>query len=87
MITIYRKDNGKPVSIDHLIDAKEAVAGGFYTFTAPEKKAPKPIVKKVEPKVEPKLIVKKAEFKPIPKVESKPIVKAEVTKSLKRPRK
>ena len=85
MITIYRKDNGKPVNIDHLIDAKEAVAGGFYTFTAPapEKKVLKPIVKKAEPK----LIVKKAEPKPIPKVESKPIVKAEVTKSLKRPRK
>jgi hypothetical protein len=51
-----------------MIDAKESVANGSYTFTAPVKEEPKPIV---EP------VVKKVKPAPIKKVE-KPIVKGSI---------
>jgi len=65
--TIYRKDNGKPVIFAHIIDAKESVQNGFYTWEC-EVKQPKeeivPVVKeekeivipkKIEPVVEEKV--------------------------------
>ena len=69
MTIIYEAKTGKPHTVEHMIDAREAVANGSYTFTLPEKEEPKvvepkPIAKKVEPvtkKEEPKSIVKKVD--------------------------
>ena len=66
MIVIYEAKSGKPHSVEHMIDAREAVNNGSYTFNPPVKEEPKvvkakPIAKKVAPvikKEEPKSAVK-----------------------------
>ena len=75
MVTIYEVKTGKPVNMQYMIDAKESVANGFYTFTPPTKEEDKPakkVVKKVEPvekveepvKEKPKKVAPKRVFKP-----------------------
>lgn len=63
MITIYEVKTGKPHSVEYIIDAKESVANGFYTFTPPAPKEEK--VAPVVPKV----------VKPIPVKVPKPLTK------------
>jgi hypothetical protein len=38
MVTIYEVATGKPYNVEHIVDAKESVANGFYTFSPPVKK-------------------------------------------------
>lgn len=65
-VTIYERETGKPVTFAYMIDAKESVAGGYYTWNAP----PKPIAKPVPP-VEEKVAVEPA---PMENVKSDPAV-------------
>ena len=77
MPTIYEVKTGKAVPVEHMIDAKEAVANGSYTFSAPapvEEKKPEP---KPEPKPKPviKTSPKKPKFTKEIKILKKPIRK------------
>lgn len=87
-VTIYDTANGSPITIEHMIDAKDAVASGKYSFNAPAPApapapepaptptpASKPIVVK-EVKVEPVVeIVKEKVIEDPPKEEEVPIRK------------
>jgi len=69
--TVYRIDNGVPVDFAHVIDAKESVAGGFYSFAKP---------------VDPNSVVEKKPIVKIEKVEvfkPAPIVKEEIVEEVK----
>ena len=66
MVTIYEVKTGKPIGMQYMIDAKESVATGGYTFQPPapkvekvvEKVVEKPVVKKEAPEeVEPEKTV------------------------------
>ena len=84
-VILYRRDNGVAITFAHAIDAKESMAGGFYSQTAPpvpkkpivpEKTEVKPII--ISPVVDKKPVVVEVESKPTPVkdvVESKPVVK------------
>lgn len=60
-VIIFEKKTGKQKEFAHIIDAKEAVAGGSFVEVDPNKKK---IIQKEESKVE-----KKVEPKPEPKIE------------------
>ena len=76
-ITLYRQDTGAPVTFVYAIDAKESLASGSYSASAPSQPK-KPIVpEKAEAKVEAAPIV--AEKKAEPVIEEKkvePVAKA-----------
>ena len=70
MVIIYDVETGEPRSIEHMIDAKEAVSNGSYSFVNPKAVAPK----KEEPPAEKKTIVRpKKEKQPKKKSLSKPL--------------
>ena len=83
MVTVYKKSTGEPVLVAHLIDAKEYVAGGAYSWSAPAKKPEMPIKSEAKPAKIPtvedkKPIIEKAieSKKPVDvvKPEGKPII-------------
>ena len=75
MITIYRVKTGKPLNVAYIIDAKESVENGSYTFTPPTPKVekPAPVVPKVVKPV-PVPVVPKVE-RPIPTKVKEPLIK------------
>ena len=71
-ITIYSKNTGNPVKMIHMVDAKEAVRGGEYTFEKP----PVPIDEKkvvVEKKVEDKKVVEEKVVEPVEEKAVEPV--------------
>jgi hypothetical protein len=71
---IYEVKTGKAKSVEHMVDAKEAVANGSYTFIAPVK-VKKAEVKKAEVKPEIKTSPKKPKFTKEVRTLKKPIRK------------
>ena len=77
-VTIYSKESGTAITIEHMIDAKDAVASGQYSFNPPAPaKAPEPVeVPKPVSKPDP---VKEVKIEPViedsPKEEEPPIRK------------
>lgn len=56
---LYEKSTGKQVIFAHVIDAKESLAGGFYTREDPNKKVEeKPVEVKLEDKPESHIPIK-----------------------------
>jgi hypothetical protein len=77
MPTIYEVKTGKAIPVQHMIDAKEAVANGSYTFAPPapvEKKKIEP-KQKAKPKPEIKTFPTKSKFTKEIKTLKKPIRK------------
>ena len=73
---IYETKTGKPFSVDHVVDAKEAVKNGSYTFTPPAPPAPPaPPVKEKKEKTETGMFPKKMKLAKETKTLKKPIRK------------
>lgn len=65
MVTVYKKSTGQPVLVAHLIDAKEYVRGGAYSWDNPTIKPEMPVRSVAKPTVIPTVEDKKSAKIPI----------------------